>query len=71
MCYEPLGMQATTEWGGLLQMTFEERKAQYFGDIFVRLPEPPYYPDHVDFWQTDRDENPKGIIRIVLEGQSQ
>ena len=66
MCYEPTGMQPNDEWRTLLEGTADERKAQHLGDIFIRMPVPPFFHDHVEFWQTDRDDEPKGIIRIEL-----
>ena len=51
-------------WQQLLSMTMDERKKKYFGDIFITMPEPPFFTNHFQFWQTDEDDNPKGIIRI-------
>lgn len=63
-CWEPTGIIPTEDLRGLFREK-AERKKIYLGDIFPRLPQPPYFPDHVIEWQTDRDDNPKGIIRIV------
>jgi hypothetical protein len=43
----------------------EERKAKYFGDIFVYMPEHGGFP-HLRYFQKDQDDNPKGIIQIDL-----
>ena len=64
LCYEPTGMRPTEEFKFFLRLTLEERKNIYLGDIFIRLPIPPYFLDHVLFWQTDQDGEAKGIIRI-------
>jgi hypothetical protein len=49
----------------------ENRKVEYLGDIFARLPEPPYYFDYVTNWQKDgrNDDLVRGILRIDLRGQ--
>ncbi|HEY9793186.1 MAG TPA: hypothetical protein V6D22_22485 [Candidatus Obscuribacterales bacterium] len=67
LCYEPLGIQATAEFRRFLENK-ETRKERYLGDIFVRMPEPPFCIDHVADWQTDtrQDDVGKGIIRIRL-----
>lgn len=64
LCWEPTGVVPTEDLRKLFQEK-TERKKIYLGDIFPRLPQPPYFPDHVIEWQTDRDDTPKGIIRIV------
>jgi hypothetical protein len=48
--------------------TRESRKELYMGDIFPRMPQPPFHFDHVTDWQTDtrQDGVVKGIIRIGL-----
>jgi hypothetical protein len=66
MCYDWRGMQPTDEFRALLEGTIDERKEKYLGDIFIRMPVPPYMEDYVEYWQTDRDDNVKGIIRIEL-----
>lgn len=66
MCYEPTGMAPTAAFRTFLTLTAEQRKAHYLGDIFIRLPQPPYFFDFVENWQTDREAIPKGIIRIQL-----
>jgi hypothetical protein len=67
LCYEPTGIVATDNLQMFLK-TREARKEEYLGDIFVRLPQPPYLADYVEMWQTDtrQDDIPKGIIRIDL-----
>jgi hypothetical protein len=67
LCYEPAGMKATEEFKQFL-LTRETRKAEHLGDIFPRMPQPPYEMDHVEDWQTDRDRDGevKGIVRIIL-----
>ncbi len=65
LCSEPTGMIPTEEFNSFLQLSFEERKKLHLGDIFIRLPVPPYFIDHVLFWQTDHDGEAKGIICIV------
>lgn len=66
LCYEWNGMQAAESLHAFLTMTAEERKRIYFGDIFVRMPSPPFFFDHVEEWQKDRDGEIKGILRIDL-----
>ncbi len=70
MCYEPTGMAATEAWKQLLSKTAEERKREHLGDIFIHMPMPPFFTDHIEFWQTDRADNPKGIIRIKLRHEA-
>ena len=65
LCYEPTGIKGTEAFKQFLE-TRDERKEKYFGDIFPRLPQPPYEMDHVEDWQTDRDGEIKGIVRIIL-----
>ena len=64
LCWDPTGVVPTKELKRFLQEK-RDRKKIHLGDIFPRLPEPPYFTDHVIEWQTDRDENRKGIVRIV------
>lgn len=66
MCYEWRDMQPTSEFRALLKGTLDERKDKHLGDIFIRMPVPPYIEDYVEFWQADRDGNAKGIVRIEL-----
>jgi len=40
-------------------------KRKYGGDVFCRMPDI-LDNDHVDFFQSDRFENPKGIIKVDL-----
>jgi len=66
LCWEPEGILPTSE----LKMFLRDkagRKEKYLGDIFMRLPEPPFYFDYVTEWQKDRDGNAKGLIKIILE----
>jgi hypothetical protein len=65
LCYEPAGIKPTAEFKKFL-LSRIERKERYKGDIFARLPQPPYEIDHVEHWQTDKEGNIKGIIRIKL-----
>jgi len=65
LCYEPTGIKGTDEFKQFLK-TRDLRKEKYLGDIFPRLPQPTYEIDHVEDWQTDRDGEIKGIIRIIL-----
>jgi hypothetical protein len=48
-----------------LLKSLEDRKAKYFGDIFVYIPEHGGFP-HLEYFQKDQDDNPKGIIKIDL-----
>lgn len=66
LCWEPTGVLPTPELESFLKLK-NERKSKYYGDIFVRLPQPPFYFDHVTEWQKDRDGTPKGLIKIPLE----
>lgn len=70
LCYESTGMVPTEEWRLFLKLTADERKKEHLGDIFVRMQVPPFFTDHVELWQSDRDGNVKGIIRIELRQQS-
>lgn len=67
LCYEPAGMHATESLHEFLSSR-GSRKADYFGDIFPRMPEPPYSVDYVVEWQKDgrQDDAVKGILRISL-----
>ena len=67
LCYEPTGIIATDRLQSFLSSS-DTRKEEYLGDIFVRLPQPPYFIDHVENWQTDtrQDDARKGVLRIVL-----
>lgn len=65
LCYEPTGINGTEEFKQFLE-TRETRKKEYLGDIFPRMPQPPYETDHVEDWQIGRDGEVKGIIRIIL-----
>lgn len=66
LCYESTGMQPDESWRELLAMSAEERKATHLGDIFIRMPIPPFNIDHVEEWRKDRDGNIKGILRVDL-----
>jgi hypothetical protein len=66
LCYEPTGIKGTPEFKQFLEKR-EMRKKEYLGDIFPRMPQPPYEADHVEDWQTDRNGEVKGIIRIILK----
>lgn len=70
LCFEPTDLQPTEELRALLSAK-ENRKTEYLGDIFARLPEPPYFFDYVTNWQRDgrNDDVIKGILRIELRGQ--
>jgi hypothetical protein len=65
LCYEPTGINPTKAFKNFL-LARDRRKERYLGDIFARMPQPPYELDHVEHWQTDQDGNIKGIIRIKL-----
>jgi hypothetical protein len=67
LCWEPIGVLPTPELRSLLVMTSSERRLKFGGDILMRLPQPPFQIDYVDYWQTDVQDNLKGIIRIDLE----
>ncbi|MBK9279885.1 MAG: hypothetical protein IPM93_17120 [Candidatus Obscuribacter sp.] len=43
----------------------DTRKAKYFGDILVYMPEYGGLP-YLEYFQRDIDDNPKGIIKIDL-----
>ncbi len=64
LCWEPTGIVPTPELKVFLK-DVRDRKKRYLGDIFVRLPQAPFYVDHVIAWQRDRDGNHKGLIKIV------
>ncbi len=66
LVYEPIGMTETEAWRQLLRLGMDERKKLHLGDIFIHMPCPPAFINYIQFWQTDRDDNPKGIIRIRL-----
>jgi hypothetical protein len=70
LCFEPTGLQRTEGLRALLAAK-ENRKIEYLGDIFARLPEPPFYLDYVTNWQKDgrNDDVIKGILRIKLRVQ--
>jgi len=67
LCYEWQGMKPTKEFQALLEDTPEARKQKHLGDIFIRMPVPPFLDDYVQMWQVDRDNNVKGIIQIDLQ----
>ncbi|MBZ0186122.1 MAG: hypothetical protein K8F91_07670 [Candidatus Obscuribacterales bacterium] len=71
LCYEPTGLTPTQE---LLEFFLgsDARKARFLGDIFPRMPHPPYHYDYVQDWQTDtrQDDVVKGIIRINLRPEA-
>lgn len=64
LCWEPMGVVPTPALKNLLTDLMEE-KPKYLGDIFARMPEPPFYLDHVVHWQKDQVGNLKGLIRII------
>lgn len=66
LCYEPTGLEPTESFRPLLALDVEARQALYGGDIFPRMPEPPFCSDHVRLWQIDKNGDAKGIIRILL-----
>ncbi len=68
LCWEPTGIKATNEIRNLLKKPSLLRQ-DFLGDIFPRIPEPPYHLDHVTCWQMDIDGNAKGIIKIILRNQ--
>lgn len=70
LVYEPAGMAETDDWGALLRLEMDERKKLHYGDIFIHMPSPPAFMNYITFWQTDRDDNPKGIIRIELRREA-
>lgn len=67
MCWESTGVEQTDRLREFLELR-ELRKERYLGDIFIRMPQPPYFYDHVEHWQSDsrQDDAVKGIIRIRL-----
>ncbi|MBU6454510.1 MAG: hypothetical protein KGS72_22265 [Cyanobacteria bacterium REEB67] len=68
LCYEPTGIKPTEALREFLTNR-ENRKSEYLGDIFARLPEPPYHVDYVEDWQKDTrqdDDIIKGILKIDL-----
>lgn len=67
LCFEPTGVTPTDDLFVLLNNK-TDRKGEYLGDIFVRMPQPPYFFDHVQIWQVDgrNDDAAKGILRIRL-----
>ncbi len=67
MCYEWRGMEPTDELRRLLIGSPDARKETHLGDIFIRMPRPPFFDDYVRLWQTDREDNRKGVILIPLE----
>ncbi len=70
MCWESTGVEPTGELREFLKLR-EQRKERYLGDIFLRMPQPPYFYDHVEHWQSDsrQEDVVKGIIRISLGGE--
>jgi hypothetical protein len=69
LCYEPTGLKPTKSFQPFLTLDIETRQAEYGGDIFPRMPEPPFRSDPVRRWQTDKNGDAKGIIRIILKEQ--
>jgi len=67
LCWEPIGIKPTIELKKLLSLDIDPRREKFGGDIFVRMPEPPYTVDPVQIWQFDKDGEAKGILRILLE----
>ncbi len=67
MCWESTGVVPTAELRDFLELR-EQRKVRYLGDIFLRMPQPPYLYDYVEDWQSDsrQDGVVKGIIRVRL-----
>ena len=67
MCWESTGVEPTDRLRALLELR-EQRKEWYLGDIFLRMPQPPYFYDDVEHWQSDsrQEDDVKGIIRIRL-----
>lgn len=67
LCYEPTGVLATERFREFLRGR-STNKEKYRGDIFVHMPVPPFYVNHVNNWQKDgRNEDvAKGILRIDL-----
>ncbi len=61
--WDPTGV--TTALDEDLLKSLEVRKAKYFGDIFVYMPEHGGFP-YLEYFQKDSDDNPKGIIKIDL-----
>jgi len=70
LVYEPTGMTETEAWEELLRLEMEDRKELHLGDIFIHWPVPPYFMNYITFWQTDKEDNPKGIIRIELRREA-
>jgi hypothetical protein len=67
LCYESKGIVRTLRLREFLTNS-DTRKEKYLGDIFIHMPEPPYYVSHVEHWQKDgrKDGMRKGIVRIKL-----
>ena len=64
LCWEPTGIVPTPELKAFLK-DVTGRKVRYLGDIFIRLPQAPFYVDHVIDWQKDRDGKRKGLVKII------
>jgi hypothetical protein len=69
LCWEPTAVIPTPELRSFLKNR-KGRKSRYYGDIFVRLPQPLIYFDHVIEWQKDRNGIPKGLIKILREDEN-
>lgn len=67
LCYEPTGMAPAERLREFLEHS-ETRKERYLGDVFIHMPEPPFFVNHVTYWQRDgrNGDVAKGIIRIDL-----
>lgn len=72
LCYEPTGIKATPNFYEFLTSK-DTRKERYGGDIFPRMPVPPFHFDHVEHWQTDGRNNDvaKGILKIKLQNETE
>lgn len=64
-------LKPTERFKPFLILDIDARRNKYGGDIFPRMPEPPFKSDHVRIWQTDKYGNAKGIIRITLREQEE
>lgn len=63
-------MIETEAWLALLRLEMDERKELHLGDIFIHMPVPPFFMNYITFWQSDEENNPKGIIRIQLRREA-
>lgn len=62
--FDPGGVDNTID--PVLRDLTDEVKPKYFGDIFILEPDYAHF-NHLEFFQTDRDGVPKGILLIEIE----